>query len=194
MKMNKGLLILLLPFCFSGCLTEEANVYSVKGFIGNNPDVLNFEIENSTIGLYEGDRLIATSEIKNGIFSFENLKENKTYTVIPPLLKDSRNGLSSLDIVKVENYIAGTNELNIYEKLAADVNKDGLINQIDLDQMRSCIIQSVDCHGWRYYTSDYDGKGHGSLDQMTFPHIFADHNVTFRMVKLGDINCTICPG
>lgn len=194
MNTSKLIFLSLLAICLFSCHTEEANVYSIKGFIGNDPLIFSLDIENGTVGLYEGDQLIATSEIENGLFSFEHLSENKTYTVIPNLLSGSRNGISSLDIAKITNYIAGTMELSAIEKISADVNKDGLINEEDIDQIRNCIVLGSDCPGWRYYTSDYDGLGNGSLDQATIIHIFKDHEITFRVAKLGDINCTLCTG
>ncbi len=190
--MNKILYVSLFILLLSACQQDEANTYSIKGSI----EILNvvflpdieFYYESITVTLFEGDNLIATSETENGKFEFKNLNEGKSYTIIPTSPGGSHNGLSAIDFIEIRKYISGTLNFDVIQKIAADVNKDGIIDQADLDLLQGCMVTQNDCPGWRFITAEYDAAGHGSIDQVTFSNLMADQEIRFIPVKLGDIN------
>ena len=190
--MNKIFYSLLFFAFLLACQHDEVNTYSIKGFIGYHNYVFPDEIENSTVKLLEGDQLIATSGIVNGNFLFENVREGRNYTVLPESLDGDRTGVSALDLVMVEHYINGTGTLSAFQKISADMNKDNVIDQTDLDLIRNCILGNQ-CSTWRFVTEDYDGNGNGKVDQYPITNLMSDQEVNFIPVRPGDVSCTTCP-
>ena len=96
--------------------------------------VMSGPTDSHTFHLFKDDQLIATG---SGVeYIFTDLEEGHSYTVIPQPLEPSKNGMSSLDIVKIEQFIAGAYTLSPIEKLAADVNLDNVINETDVEIVR----------------------------------------------------------
>ncbi|MFZ1677481.1 MAG: dockerin type I repeat-containing protein [Saprospiraceae bacterium] len=169
----------------SSCQTEQAkNTYTISGkiiFPGYINSVIPFQVN-----LISNNQIIATST--NEIFTFSGLEEGQSYT-ISPQADDSRNGVTTLDRVLIEKYINGEIELDPFQKLAADVNRDNAIDQTDIDLLINCIMADT-CFSWRFYTEDYDGNGNGYIDQYTIDNLTSDMEVNFLPIKLGDVNGT----
>ena len=127
--MNKLYLSLLLIGSLLSChIDDTKNNYIISGEILTQG---NIALQHVMVHLLKGDQIISTSTGPQ--FSFSNLEEGTAYTVLPQVTKtEGRNGLSTLDIVAIENQINGTQALDLYQKTAADVNKDDIIDQEDL--------------------------------------------------------------
>ncbi len=183
MNTNKNILILFLAIIISSCNTDQLkNTYSITGKI-IFPDYINSAIPFQ-VNLVSNNQIIATST--DEIFTFSGLEEGQSYTITPQA-DDSRNGVTTLDRVLIEKYINGEIELDPFQKLAADVNRDNSIDQTDIDLIVNCIMNSA-CFSWRFYTDDYDGNGNGHIDQNTIPNLASDIEVNFIPIKLGDVN------
>lgn len=166
-----------------------SNTYSITVRMA---DVIFGPTSTYTFHLLKDDVLIATG---SGVeYIFTELEEGHHYTVIPQPLEPSKNGLSTIDVVKIGQFIDGTASPSAIEQLVADVNLDGVINEADVAIVTNCITMNVDCPGWRFATDNYDGAGTGSADKVDYPQLFGNQQVTFTVFKLGDINCTTCPG
>jgi len=162
----------------------ELKTYSIKGYIGLDQQVQN--IEPFTIRLYQNDLLIATSNSPE--FEFKALKEGENYTIIPESNEPSYNGLSTLDLTLVNNYIAGTDSFTPFQFVAADMNKDGIVDATDKDLLFTCVVNNIGCNGHRFVTPDYTPQGVGHVDQIIFEHLNADQQVQFFGIKIGDVS------
>lgn len=183
MKYCKNILFLILVFIISSCQTDQLkNTYTISGKI-IFPEYINSAIPFQ-VDLIANNQLVATST--DEIFTFSGLEEGQSYTITPHA-DDSNNGVTTLDRVQIEKYINGEIEFNPFQKLAADVNKDNAINETDINLIVNCIMNSA-CFSWRFYSDDYDGNGHGHLDQFTVANLTTDIEVNFIPIKLGDIN------
>lgn len=190
--MKLSIFLLLITVSFFSCKEDDSaikNTYSITAAIAEPYYGLSTEYGFT---LYKDDQLVTTGA--GTPFTFDNLEEGAHYTIIPLPLEPSRNGLSTLDMVNIENHVNGIEMLDALEQLKADVNLDNNITLVDWDIVRNCILSGVECPGWRYATTDYDGSGNGSTDRVDYPSLFGNQQVTFTVFKLGDVNCTTCPG
>jgi hypothetical protein len=116
------------------------------------------------------------------------------YTVLPVTEADGRNGISNLDLVEVAKQIDGVITFNLFQKVAADVNKDGQITNQDLDIMRNCILsppKTYECPSYRFVSPEHDELTFKYIDSFTTQKLYSDQDVTFIPIKLGDVNGTI---
>jgi hypothetical protein len=171
------------------CCNEpvELKTYTIKGYIGLEQQIQN--IEPFSISLYENDILVATSTSPE--FEFHALKAGNSYTLIPESNLNDHIGISTLDLVMIDNYIAGTTIFNPFQVVAADMNQDGIVDVTDKSLLFSCMTASEGCNGHRFVTPDYNGAGQGFIDQITIDHINDDHQVQFYGIKVGDISSVI---
>jgi hypothetical protein len=76
-----------------------------------------------------------------GNFSVDNLPMGETYEVGAGKADLYENGLSTLDMIRIQKHILALEELPTpYQKIAADVNNSGTITTLDLIQMRRVIL------------------------------------------------------
>lgn len=191
--MNKLYLSLLfIGSLFSCHIDDTKNNYVISGEIltlGGN------EFQHVIVHLLKGDQIISSSTGPQ--FAFSNLEEGTAYSVLPLVTEtDGRSGLSTLDIVAVRKHIEGVEPFDLYQKTAADVNKDNVINQDDLEIIRDCIVSSPKlfaCPEYRFVSHEHDGSAFKYVDQYYTNKLFADHHIVFVPIKLGDVNHTIWP-
>lgn len=187
--MNKSLFPLLLSLGFLSCQNEGVKtLYSIRGTVGFPG--YEFPIEHFSVSLISGDQLIATSTALQ--FSFAGLEEGKPYLLIPQAEGDLKSGVSTLDMVQMDKYLKGELDLDDFQKIAADINKDNLINETDLELIQNCLV-SDQCPAWRFASGDYNGSGAGYIDQYSVSKLHADHVVHFYPIKIGDISGTVRP-
>lgn len=191
--MNK-LSVSLLCLCgFLSCqLDDSKNSYVISGEIKTDAA---FEFQDAIVHLLKGDEIISSS---TGIqFTFSNLEEGTAYTVLPIITgTQGRNGLSTFDMVAIRKHIEGSEPFDLYQKTAADVNKDNAINEEDLEIIRNCIISSpklYSCPEYRFVSQQHDEFAFQYVDQYETQKLFSDHEVIFVPIKLGDVNHTIWP-
>jgi len=191
--MNKIILSILCLGTLIGCQIDDTkNTYTISGQIVW-PDNSPFE-RGLTVTLLKGDEIIATSH--DDQFAFSNLEEGSVYTVQPVTDEDGRNGISNLDLVEVRKQIEGIIPFDLFQQVAADVNKDGQITNQDLDIMRNCILSPpkiYECPNYRFVSPEHDEFTFKYIDRYTSPKLYSDQNITFLSIKLGDINGTIHP-
>lgn len=76
-----------------------------------------------------------------GNYAFANAPGTCNYSITPHLDTLPQAGVSTLDVLLTEMHISGQTPLpNPYRIIAADVNKDALLNQADLDAMSNLIL------------------------------------------------------
>ena len=192
--MNRILLSLLLISAMFSCHVDDTqNNYTISGKIGWPGGNAEFN-QSLTVYLLKGDQVITTSHEEQ--FTFSNLQEGINYTVLPVTTAEGRNGISTLDFVEIEKHIQGINEFNLYQKIAADANKDGVIDNEDLEIIRDCMLESpkvYNCPNYRFVSEEHTETEFSYVDQYVTGKLFADHEISFIPVKIGDINNTINP-
>ena len=162
----------------------EFKSYSIKGYIGLDQNIQ--DITPIAIKLYQNDILIATSNSTE--FEFNALKAGDNYTLVPESNEPSGNGLSTLDLILLNNFIAGSTQPTSFQFIAADMNKDGILDASDQTLISSCIVSNTGCLGHRFVTPDYTLQGNGSKDQITFTQLDANQEVQLYGIKIGDIS------
>lgn len=198
MKAEK-LFVILCLFGICSCHTDDVkNTYTISGKV-DSFFIVNFlpnnEIEIDTlqfaVNLITDDQIIATSD--DTVFTFTGLEEGKSYYVIPEQLGTNGIGMTALDLVMVRKYIEGGQVLDAFQKLAADVNKNSLIDSTDLELIENCLLNTEQCFNWRFATDDYDGSGIGQADQYIIDNLMSDVTIHFIPIKTGDITGTHIP-
>lgn len=135
----------------------------------------------------------------NGDFIFESLPSGKNYHIRPVKDNDPQNGVSTLDLIRVQKHVLGATPItNPYRLIAADVNNSKSVTTLDMIQLRK-IILNVDDHfrnntSWRFVEANYEFPDQTNPWMEVFPETvqlqemqgLAD--IHFVAVKIGDVN------
>lgn len=156
----------------------------------------------SLIGIVETESEVAIPDVKilakqigTNYFSESINNLDGYYAVYVPLFyndlvidltknDDYKTGLSTLDIIHIQRHILEIAQLGSdYKMNASDVNKDELISDLDIDEIRNLLLNKVDkfsaVEPWTFYGSDTI-----SLDNLM-------NFANFVGVKNGDANASI---
>ncbi|MBK8620467.1 MAG: hypothetical protein IPN79_01565 [Saprospiraceae bacterium] len=151
---------------------------------------------NKEIRRYEGYKVNIIST-QNNNYSFSQNDPLKTYSFSALSNEDISNGVSTLDLVLVQNHILGLSILTDPVKLiAADANKDGKINSLDLVSIRKVILGVTETfpnnYSWRFIPEQHlESIINPLFIQDSFQVIPGYKNISdlnFYPVKIGDIN------
>jgi hypothetical protein len=78
---------------------------------------------------------------EDGDYAFNNNPELATYSIAPKKDDNYLDGVSTLDLVKIQRHILGLADLNdAYKIIAADINNDEDVSAVDLLQLRKLIL------------------------------------------------------
>ena len=133
-------------------------------------------------------------------YLFNCLVQNSNYTIRPSKNNDIKknNGVSSIDVILVQNHILNKIKLNSpYKIIAADVNNNKSISNIDVIFMKRLIL-GIDTaftgnRLWAFVDSSYQFPDTTNpfpyKDSISFTNLTSNKtNQTFIGVKLGDVN------
>jgi hypothetical protein len=100
---------------------------------------------------------------------------------------DPMNGISTLDLVKIQKHILAKEKLeNEYREIAADVNNDGRISTLDLVQLRKLILGKTDAfqdnNSWRFFEKSTNKESY-SINSVSNAM-----QLHWMGVKVGDVN------
>ena len=172
---------------------------SIEGYDPNFPE-LGYSKINGVVLTPNGDAVNSVSIMLsgnvedqiatgiNGKFEFENLPLNSAYELTANKNNDPLNGVTTFDLVLIQQHILGIAELNTPEKiLAADVNQSGTITTLDLVAIRRVILEIDETFpggkSWMFTPN------HTQINNLTQPGF----NQTFIGIKLGDVNDNVDP-
>ena len=147
----------------------------------------------------ELDTYVMTDE--KGEYAFESLDAHYNYEVIPTKDNDPLAGVSTLDLVIVQQHILGIKKFESpYKLIAADVNNSESITAVDLIQLRKMILGKYDNfpenNSWRFVESVFGIIDNTSpwpfIEGMFIEDLDEDkmHN-DFVAVKVGDVNGSV---
>ncbi len=136
-----------------------------------------------------------------GSYLFEEIAYYDDYSIAPTKTDDVKNGINTLDLVKIQRHILGLETLtDPYLLIAADINKNDAVSPADLLALRKVILGVSSTFpnndSWRFVPTSYEFPD--ELDPFGFPEeIDVDefyHNLTnadFVAVKIGDMDGTV---
>ena len=147
---------------------------------------------------------IFTTDI-NGYYEFLDLEYYSDYRVTPNKEGNPLNGVSTFDIVLIQQHILGFNRLDSpYKIIAADVNNSGSVTTLDLIAIRRLIL-SLDqgfsnVPSWKFIKAYFDFPDPENPWLTEFPEYihFNDLNTSrsnqdFIAIKMGDVNDSANP-
>ena len=203
---NEGLYYLFIEE--NGCSSDSAVIYVdvdslFSSYIAFSGDVYSenlSSIENVNV-LSQGtlDSSISTTN-SQGIFS-ANLLDGYSYDFSCNKNNDSisNNGISTLDILLIQNHILGNGLLTSpYKIIAADVNHSNSISTLDILFIQQLILQINNGYPghdmWRFIDASYSfanpNQPFGFNENILAPSVSQNTNIEFIGMKLGDVNNT----
>ncbi|TVQ48663.1 MAG: T9SS C-terminal target domain-containing protein [Saprospirales bacterium] len=188
-------------------IQDPENNCDPQSIAGNLTNEYGEEVEEATVELeaaVSGD-LESFLTGNNGYFLFNNLTQGEDYTVTPHLDKDPLNGVTTYDIALIQRHILGIQYLESpYKLIAADVRPDGVINVLDIADLRSLILGKTSNFAqntsWRFVSTDQQFAP-GLIQppaNIEEDRVYEDFNASVRGadfvgVKIGDVNGSAQP-
>jgi len=149
---------------------------------------LNDEIEKVevTATLESGAVLNGVTDVSGAYAIATNVLGEKV-TVTPVKNIGYDNGVSTLDLVKIQKHILGKSLLESeMRKVAADVNNDGKISGLDLLDIRKLILGKTDqfdkVGSWKFF------NGVNSQESYVIENIAGIMDIDWKGVKMGDVD------
>ncbi len=134
----------------------------------------------------------------DGEFLDAELLQEVTHTVRPYKDNDYLNGVSTLDLIKIQRHILYLDRFDSpYKIIAADINGSRSINAVDIIQLRKLLLGKYNSFpqntSWRFIASDYsfgnDEYPWYSQDSIVYNVLDQEYLTTdFIGVKIGDVN------
>ena len=195
----------------SACL-NQIEISDPSGNCGSRPDdgfivagrITNEEMTpmaNVQLNLGLND-VEVTKSGNYGLYHFLEVHGGDNCTVIPEYNINYLEGVTTFDLVLIQQHIIGSSILNSpYKHIAADINQSGTISTLDLVQLRQLILFQItgfqNNQSWRFVPADYTFTDpfNPFLDDFPEEHTCYDIqnselNVNFIAIKIGDVNCT----
>ncbi len=135
-----------------------------------------------------------------GVYMIEGIDDGHSCTIAPYKNDDPLNGVSTYDLVLIQQHILGIKNIdNPYRLIAADINNSGSISTADLIELRKLILfiytEFPNNTSWRFLDSDYTFENPlnpffeiWSEKQVCSNITESQLNVDFMGVKIGDVD------
>jgi len=139
-----------------------------------------------------------TTTDSDGGYTFSDLITEESYSIEPKLDEDYNEGVSTLDLVLIQQHLLGIKTFdNPYKVIAADINNSESISASDLLQLRKLILgiysELPSNNSWRFVDAAYEFAEVNNpfpfddkLDMETMMEDYMDAD--FIAVKIGDVN------
>ena len=177
--------------CGTTNLASDGHIRSTTGIL--MPEV--------SVKLVEAGQIINESKTNNqGVYAFQNLIKNHSYTIKPTHNENPSNGVSTQDILMIQKHILGVKQFDTpFQYIAADVNKTSAITAADISEIRKLILgvipQFSKNDSWRFVSKSHVFKDLHSVfpfeEKIEIESINEDkNNLDFIGVKIGDVNAS----
>ncbi len=156
------------------------------------------ELENASVILSDG--MSSTHHTNsNGEYSF-NVNTGLNYTVTPFKDDDPKNGVSTIDLITLQQHILGAIPIvSPFQLIAADANNSGSISTLDLVEIQQLILDIIpeftNNTSWRFVDQSFVFPSPANPFASYFPEETSYNNLSgvnlnndFIAVKIGDIN------
>ena len=168
---------------------------SVGGMVMTEEDE---PVESVTVHLTDPSGLIMQTYETNANGAFHFINPLLTYSIDAERNDDHMNGVSTLDLVRIQKHLLGLQPFTSpYKMIAADANNSESVSAIDLVEIRKLILgvnlEFPNNQSWRFVDSDFN------FVDVTHPWPFDEVieleslNIeeNFVAVKIGDVNGTV---
>ena len=212
---NSAFRIELLPYCptgngaavsvwdideikiFGGCMPVADTNNVIIGEVYTREDIGIPEVKLHITNSNSFDDYDADTTDEGGTYSFNNLVKGGSYLLRGYKNNDSRNGVSTLDLIHMQRHLLGiTPFTQLYQFIAADINRSGNISVLDLLELRKLILGIYSSFpnntSWRFSYLPNGSSGGEITDWNEVAGIEYLENdtqkVNFVGVKIGDLN------
>lgn len=136
----------------------------------------------------------------SGAYLFSDLVRNSDYNLTPRRDSDWLNGVTTFDVALMSRHVLNSQLITSpYKLVAADVNRDGSIDALDMLITRRVVLRQFDSfpnnRSWRFVPKSYTFPSGIDPVLVTFPNFLTYINVTdtvfnadFVAMKTGDLN------
>ncbi len=142
---------------------------------------------------------VVTAE--NGYYAFPSVPEGNGYEVSVERNDNPKNGVSSLDLIRIQKHLLSTEPIvDPYDMIAADINNNGAISAVDMIELRKLILgvytEFPDNKSWRFVPKSFeftDPYAPWPFDESVVLGLDSVQMVQedFVGVKIGDLNNTV---
>ncbi len=137
----------------------------------------------------------------NGSFNYLFTWENYDVAITPEKYDNHRNGVSILDVIKLQKYLLGEDTLNTFELIAADADNSEHISFFDVFELKKLVLglytELPFNTSWRFVPKDYifsDPKNPWVFpEEIEVTTDVSQLNNDFIGIKIGDLNGTAQP-
>ena len=137
----------------------------------------------------------------NGKFVFTDIPLGLDYTITPQRNDDHRNGVSTLDLVRIQKHLLGLEVFTSpYQYIAADANNSKSVSAIDMIEIRKLILGLQDGYtenqSWRFVQKGTDmapGNPWPFNEKIDLDYMDPESGTAmdFIGVKIGDVNNSV---
>jgi hypothetical protein len=156
-------------------------------------------VENVMVSL-SGQLSMQMLTAADGTYEFVDLETGYDYTLAPYLNDDHNNGVTTLDLIRLQQHLLGIQLLDSpYKMIAADVNKSGQITTLDMIEIQQIILgvkeEFSNNTSWRFVAASYVFPVPSNPWFAVFPEVINVNNLLFSTIannfvaiKVGDVN------
>lgn len=175
------------------------NTGSISGRVATYNDIIpkNIQVNSQSAE----DNYIAIFDNNSGIYTFDEMKLDRPYTFTPQKKDGLIDGVSTLDLVRIQRHILGLSSLDSpYKIIAADVNQSATISASDLVELRKIILGITNSFPkqsdpWTFVPTDF------VFSDPKYPYLYPRQielptvesslsNIDFVAIHLGDVDGT----
>lgn len=129
-------------------------------------------------------------------YGFEYLPHYYDYVITGKSQDEDKEFINKADIVYIQDYINGDREFNFYQKMAADVNKDGAIDNLDIELLTTLLATNTAWEdmddNWHFYDAsmnmDNMEEGHECEEFCRLNDLKNDtYKVNLKGYRIGDV-------
>ena len=178
------------------CDEVPGNIGLIAGEVHSSEDAAM----NEVMVMLDGSGLQPQYTQGAGEYLFPAMPFGGTYTVTPHLDVDHKNGVSTIDLIRIQKHLLGVEYLDSpYKIIAADANGSGNISAVDILNLKKLILGiNDDLPGntsWRFIDANYQFTDPENPLGESFPEAYQIDpfmtnmmEIDFIGVKVGDVN------
>lgn len=182
---------------FNLCQDENTSsaIISGKLFLDNQIPVTNKMVFLEDMSVSSMRQNVTSDE---GEYTFKQVDQSHDYKLAFESSGNAARGISTLDLIAIQNHILSTDLLRSpYKIIAADVDNSSSVSVADLIYLRKLILglesEFPDKHVWRFLNADHlfmDDTQPWDYSQDHYIREPSDenNNVDFIAIKIGDVN------
>ncbi|MCO6487529.1 MAG: DUF11 domain-containing protein [Phaeodactylibacter sp.] len=168
----------------------------MAGLIAREDDM---GVEGVEVSLSGPMNLMMLTDV-DGSYQFDDLETGYDYTIRPYLNTGHRNGISTFDLLIIQQHLLGVQPLNSpYKRIAADANRTNSITTLDMIQIQQLILGEIlefpNNTSWRFVDKNFVFPVPLNPWFTPFPEVININDLAypqmandFVAIKIGDVN------